>query len=345
MKYLGLIYRNDLNIMYVKGYMKISSERIVRVDEVKGNQIGELLKLVSPFQYTSEYLFVIFESLKPIRTRGVKSVDYVDVRAVIPLDKVAMEELKDIFNHNIRLVEPRWASEVEDFSQELFIENMRRGAVCSLQMLNKLNKKVSIDVFLEKWTNDENLIVRFVNFQYRKEKLDDGNSTIWQYLLMYERHEPYPDTRLGYFFDSVHVYVNSYCKKVHLTMPNSTVLGVLNRLEQFGYDEWKSIISELEKDNGAQKYVKNSVGQKSKLRQYIVMPIYFFLLDYFSTKKEWKGIPDELLFLEKKYKNEYKIAACLVGLRLGFDSIHELYYDYVKKNSEYISNENLISEI
>lgn len=70
MKYLGLIYRNDLNIMYVKGYMKISSERIVRVDEVKGNQIGELLKLVSPFQYTSEYLFVIFESLKPIRTGG-----------------------------------------------------------------------------------------------------------------------------------------------------------------------------------------------------------------------------------------------------------------------------------
>lgn len=275
----------------------------------------------------------------------MKSVDYVDVRAVIPLDKVAMEELKNIFNHNIRLVEPRWASEVEDFSQELFIENMRRGAVCSLQMLNKLNKKVSIDVFLEKWTNDENLIVRFVNFQYRKEKLDDGNSTIWQYLLMYERHEPYPDTRLGYFFDSVHVYVNSYCTKVHLTMPNSTVLGVLNRLEQFGYDEWKSIISELEKDNGAQKYVKNSVGQKSKLRQYIVMPIYFFLLDYFSEKKEWKGIPDELLFLEKKYKNEYKIAACLVGLRLGFDSIHELYYDYVKKNSEYISNENLISEI
>lgn len=65
----------------------------------------------------------------------------------------------------------------------------------------------------------------------------------------------------------------------------------------------------------------------------------------FSKKKEWKGIPNELLFLEKKYKNEYKIAACLVGLRLGFDSIHELYYDYVKKNSEYKSNENLISEI
>lgn len=29
MEYLGLIYRNDLNIMYVKGYMKINLERIV----------------------------------------------------------------------------------------------------------------------------------------------------------------------------------------------------------------------------------------------------------------------------------------------------------------------------
>ena len=61
------------------------------------------------------------------------------------------------------------------------------------------------------------------------------------------------------------------------------------------------------------------------------MPIYFFLLDYFLGKKEWKDIPDDLLFLQKKYKDEYRIAACLVGLRLGFDSIHELYYDYVKK--------------
>ena len=69
MEYLGLIYRNDLNIMYVKGYMKINLERIVRVDGVEGNQICELLKLVSPFQYTSEYLFIVFESLKPIRAK------------------------------------------------------------------------------------------------------------------------------------------------------------------------------------------------------------------------------------------------------------------------------------
>ena len=211
------------------------------------------------------------------------------------------------------------------------MENMRRGAICCLQMLNKLNKRISIDVFLEKWTNDENLIVRFINFQYRKEKLDDGNSTIWQYLLMDERQEPYPDTCLGYVFDSVHVFANWHYKKVYLTMPDSGVLRVLNRLELFGSDEWKSVISELEKDSDAQKYVRECIHQKSKLRQYIVMPIYFFLLDYFLGKKEWKDIPDDLLFLQKKYKDEYRIAACLVGLRLGFDSIHELYYDYVKK--------------
>lgn len=49
--------------------MKINLERIVRVDGVEGNQICELLKLVSPFQYTSEYLFIVFESLKPIRAK------------------------------------------------------------------------------------------------------------------------------------------------------------------------------------------------------------------------------------------------------------------------------------
>lgn len=332
MEYLGLIYRNDLNIMYVKGYMRIAIERIVEVTKFDGNKINELLKLVSPFQYTSEYLFIVFDSLKPIRAKkGVKNVDYVDVRTIIPLDKVAMEELKLSLNRNIRFGEPRWASEVEDFSQEVFMENMKRGAKCCLQILNKLNKNFSINLFFKKWLDDENLIVRFANFLYRKERLDDGNSTIWQYLLMYERHEPYPETCLGYFFDSVHVYVNSFCKKEYLTMPDSKVLRVLDRLGQFGYDEWKSIISELEQDNDAQDYVKKCVEQKSKLKQYIVMPIYFFLLDYFSKENEWKGIPDELSFLEVNYKNEYKIAACLAGLRLGFDSIHELYYDSVKK--------------
>lgn len=344
MEYLGVIYRNDLNIMYVKGYMKINLERIIEVSEIGSNKISELLEQVSPFQYTSEYLFVKFESLKPIRTKkGVKSVDYVDVRAIIPLDKVAMEELKLSLNRNVRLMEPQWVSEVEDFSQGLFMENMKRGAKCCLQMLNKLSRK-SIDIFLERWTDDENLIVRFTNFQYQKEKLDDGNSTIWQYLLMYERHEPYPDTCLGYFFDSVHVFVNFYCKKVCLTMPDSGALRTLNRLEQFGFDEWKDIILELEKDNDTRIYVDKCVHQKTKLRLYIVIPIYFFLLDYFSKENKWKGIPDKLFFLERKYKNEYKIAACLAGLRLGFDSIHELYYDYMQKKDESVSNESLLSE-
>lgn len=333
MEYLGLIYRNDLNIMYVKGYMRINIERIIEVDKVDGSKINELLKLVPPFQYTSEYLFIEFESLKPIRARkGVKSIDYVDVRAIIPLDKVAMEELKISLNRNIRLIEPQWASEVEDFSQKLFMENMRRGAVCCLQMLNQSKKETFSDTFLEKWTNDESLIVRFTNFQYRKEKLDDDNSTIWQYLLMYERHEPYPNTCLGYFFDSVHVYVNSYYKKVHLTMPDSNVSKVLDRLDKFENDEWQSIIFELEKDSDAQNYLKSCTDKESGLRQYIVMPIYFLLLDYFSKGNEWKGVPDDLLSLEKKYKKEYKIAVCLAGLRLGFESIHELFYDYKKQN-------------
>lgn len=329
MEYLSLIYRNDLNLMYVKGYMRVPIERTIEFSKVDGDRINGLLKSVSPFQYTSEYLFIVFESLKPVRVkRGVKSVDYTDVRAIIPLDKVAMEEFKISLNRNIRLEEPRWSSEVEDFSQEVFMGNMKRGAVCCLKMLNQWNKSISIDRFLEKWMTDENLIVRFTNFQYKKEKLDDGNSTIWQYLLMYERHEPYPNTCLGYFYDSVHVFVNWHYKKVHLTMPDSNVLKVLNRLEQWEYEELEAIISELEEDNGAQNYVKSCTEQKSKLRLYIVMPIYFFLLDYFLKGNEWKGISERLLSLEKKYKNEYKIAACLAGLRLGFEAIHELYYDY-----------------
>ena len=138
MEYLSLIYRNDLNLIYVKGYMRVPIERTIEFSKVDGDRINGLLNSVSPFQYTSEYLFIVFKSLKPVRLkRGVKSVDYTDVCAIIPLDEVAMEELKISLNRNIRLEEPRWSSEVEDFSQEVFMENMRRGAVCCLKMLNQ----------------------------------------------------------------------------------------------------------------------------------------------------------------------------------------------------------------
>ena len=68
-EYLGIIHRNDLNILFKKGYIVLCTIHVKTIsgnDSVPEEYIRELLKNVSPFDYTSEYVFI---NLKSATTR------------------------------------------------------------------------------------------------------------------------------------------------------------------------------------------------------------------------------------------------------------------------------------
>lgn len=233
-EYLGIIHRNDLNILFKKGYIVLCTIHVKTIsgnDSVPEEYIRELLKNVSPFDYTSEYVFIKFLRERKWLKRDCKNnIEYKEVQSIIPLDLVAKKDMEMSFNKMIKFVEPLWGTYVDDFSQSLFSENMCKGASACLEILGIKVEKPLKDL------DDEDLIIKVTNYRFQKENLDE-NSSIWQYLLMYERHEPYPSNCLGYFYDSVHVFVNYTFKKEYLTMPKTEILKVLNLIDrQSRYD-------------------------------------------------------------------------------------------------------------
>lgn len=333
-KYLGIIHRNDLNILFKRGYIVLCSAHMKDIsgyDNVTEKNVSDLLHNISPFDYTSEYVFIKFVLKKKWwKKDNINNIEYKDVMSIIPLDLIAKKDMEMSFNKMIKFEEPLWHSCVENFSQILFKENMERGASACLEILDaKVNKPIN-DL------GDENLIAKFTNIQFQKDKLDE-NSTIWQYLLMYDRHEPYPDNNIGYFYDSVHVFVNFISKKECLSISpvfggkSPEVLKSLEWIEQQKVLGFENIICELEKNEYAKKYIEKCT--QNDLRQYILLPIYFFLLNLLSSTQNYQTIAKiagENMFV-KLYKKEYGLAVYLVGLRLGFDSINEIYYQNLDK--------------
>lgn len=327
-EYLGIIHRNDLNILFRRGYVVLCSACVKDVsscNSIPEEYVRELLQNVSPFDYTSEYAFIrFFFKKKWIKKDCRNNVEYKEVQSIIPLDLVAKKDMEMSFNKMIKLAEPIWGACVDDFSQFLFSENMRRGASACLEILDIKVEKPLKDL------GDEDLIIKFTNFQFQKERLDE-NSSIWQYLLMYERHEPYPTNYLGYFYDSIHVFVNFNYRKECVSMPNSEVLKALTLIDQQGKCEFEFIVCELENNKCAKKYIEKCT-QKG-IRQYILIPIYFYLLNLFSSIQDYQSLMKDhhKNSLKKLYGKEYRLATFLVGLRLGFDSINELYYRKLEK--------------
>ena len=325
--YLGIISRSDLNALYRNGYMKLSIQHFHVFTDMALSEdvIVQLLDSVSPITYTSEVLFIHICKSK-LRKTKIEKIEWKDVKALIPLDWVAKQDLNQSFHKKVKFEEPKWADYVEDFMQQLFCENMRRGAKACLEIFD-IGR---CDSLCESYQmEDPDLIMKFTNCLFAKETLDE-QSSIWQYLLKYERHEPYPKSLIGYFYDSIHVFTNFTVKKelLDLSQCKSRILNILNEIEEKEFDK---IVDVIESNDGAQKYIEKCHTKERK--DYIVMPLYFFLFSILTLEN---GIAIDKGFLEvtklkSKYRKEFEYAAYLVGIRLGFTAISDLYYEHRKQ--------------
>ena len=93
------------------------------------------------------------------------------------------------------------------------------------------------------------------------------------------------------------------------------------------------VVCELKNNKCAERYIEKCT--RKGIRQYILIPIYFYLLNLFSLPNYQSLMKDYCRNSFKRlYEKEYKLAVYLVGLRLGFDSINEIYYQKLEKDME-----------
>lgn len=313
---IAIIHRNDLNILFKYGYL-ITPPKEYRCnknrDNIENNNITTLLENVSPIEYSSEYVFIDI----PFRCHKVK---YEDVTAIIPLDRTAKNDFESSFNKMIHFENPIWESYVEDYFQLLCCKDMDKGIDACYKILG-VNKKNVPKGFLE-----DDLREKIVNYQFQKENLN-SESSLCVYTLIYERYEPYPHTILGYFYDALHVFVNYTMKTCCSTMPPSHVLQVLKKMEMQNVSSFLELVKLLEMDEVAANYIEQNLI--NNVRMYIVLPLYFYLLRtikdlHISALTEIKS--EEWKKIRKKYIKEYALAVTLVGLKLKFSGVYEIYY-------------------
>ncbi|KAA3235470.1 cysteine protease ATG4, partial [Akkermansia sp. BIOML-A40] len=118
-----------------------------------------------------------------------------------------------------------------------------------------------------------------------------------------------------------------------LTMPKTEILKVLNLIDRQSRYDFEYIVCELKNNKCAERYIEKCT--RKGIRQYILIPIYFYLLNLFSLPNYQSLMKDYCRNSFKRlYEKEYKLAVYLVGLRLGFDSINEIYYQKLEKDME-----------
>lgn len=316
MEHIALIHRTELNTLLKKGYVVVNNS-----NTVSNNDVESLLKNTSPIEYSSDYVFITFDLKK--KKLKTEELEFKDVISIIPLDISAKNELEITINKAITFSEPCWSDIVEDYFQTLSYKDMRKGAVSCVEMLVKGTKIAEIEFLLP-----DNFIQEVSNYLLQKEQLN-SDSTLWSYLLMYERYEPYPKEVLGYFFDTLHVYTNYVKKMSLLEMPKTRTQTLLQEMENMEIQlKFEDIIGRLELTPISESFVQKNIV--NGIKQYIVMPLYFLFKDLLVNENIFNTqIQKRLGQIKKKYKKEYAIAAYLVGVRLGYSSIYEMYTRYM----------------
>lgn len=312
--HIALIHRNELNILLRKGYILVNKYN-VSIGETD-EDIQQLLSNSSPFEYTSEYVFIRFRSSKKNLPTKCEELEYKDVVSVIPLDLSAKKELEISLNKSIVLSMPLWTSVVEDYQQVLLCKNMEKGGTACLKIF-ECDKTKDFKIINSEIEDDFKEIAS--NLLLHKESLNEKHS-LWVYLFMYDRYEPYPKNVLGYFYDALHVFVNFVKRQVSLEMPNTSALKVLQKINSELELKFEDVVNLLETSLDSRPYVEKNTN--NNIRRYIIMPLYFLLKSILSSNdiKSKNRLND----IKRKYKNEFTIALYLVGLRLGYSSIYEL---------------------
>jgi hypothetical protein len=171
------------------------------------------------------------------------------------------------------------------------------------------------------------LKIYFNGLEFRKHgtkanKIQNGN--YWEYLIAYDRFDYFPNSTLGYFYDSGQVF--AYSKG----LPTFEGSGIHQFLEKLNFANPTAKLPDIIKYLETEEQLKGYVSQTttSDIKQYIVAPLYLMLRDEIRKSDD---IAQTKLFknLEylKKFDDSFNYAVILLGAFFGFRKFYDNYYE------------------
>ncbi len=321
--YLSIVLRNQFNLFYRFGYTVIPKVSLLNFNgTISDDTTSELIKLfntTTPFEYDEEYLILQFEKSVSDNDVFVK-FDIQDLVKIFPLSNQAKASIESKIDDRIRLEKPIFEKILPEIESE--IEKMEvEKAISALWAICKFERPV------EKYLSDIGIENILKGIEHRRKgtkanKIQDGS--YWEYLIAYDRFDYFPNSTLGYFYDSGQVF--AYSKQLP-TFEGSTLHKVLEHINATSpLIKLTEIITFLETEQGLKGYVSQTTYNDT--RYYIIAPLFLMLRQEIRKSDD---VTQTIMFknLEhlKKFGDSFYYSVILLGAFFGFRKFYDPYYD------------------
>jgi hypothetical protein len=322
-QFLSIILRNQFNLFYRFGYTFIPKSQLVEFDGKINNETQDSIikqfKTVAPFEYDEEYLILHLEKEITNESDFIQ-FDIQDIVAVYPLSQQAKASIESKIDQRIRLEKPIFEAILPLIETEIENKEVEKA-------ISALWKICKIESPIENYIANIGLENIFNGLEFRKHgtkanKIQNGN--YWEYLIAYDRFDYFPNSTLGYFYDSGQVF--AYSKG----LPTFEGSGIHQFLEKLNFANPTAKLPDIIKYLETEEQLKGYVSQTttSDIKQYIVAPLYLMLRDEIRKSDD---IAQTKLFknLEylKKFDDSFNYAVILLGAFFGFRKFYDNYYE------------------
>ena len=242
-----------------------------------------------------------------------------EVESVFAIDANSLSALRGRLGDNIIVKEPLWPEVVDEIEQEFYFQDRKGGVdnVWSVFGIAPAIKEKCAQVITDSVIRE---YVREVFFQKRP----SGDLPVWNYLLMYERHDPYPKDNTGYMMDAVHVFVNFACQDEEQGMSLTDSRPIINALWNYkGKKGYNYIVQFVD---GTQANFVQSTDVKAYPGYYRIALTFLNLRSLFidnglDVHKIVGGreFGDTLDNLKKQCGKDFYMASYLLGVVLGYN--------------------------
>lgn len=320
--YLTIISRTDFNNLYKYGHIFVHHATLFDGHFADHRKDKDLFDEVSVFMDTLEYSteYLILHLNRNQIGGNTFEVFIKDVLAVYALNEEAQASLSVSFDSRINLQVSPWADFFNALSKKQSIRQSNAGIFNCFEIFGiEKTDRIRVNNILT-----QSVIEEIYNGLFTRER-PQGEKSIWEYLIRYDRHSSYIRDTRGFFFDAIHAFENYKSQKeLDGEIAESVSLG--EDLFSLGKEkDFVQICADLDSNTSTNGYYVDGC-------HYIVVASLFLMFkSWFQrtgiTPEMYKTILPQANEWKKQLGFDFSLAVGLLGLILGQEKTYSCYYE------------------
>lgn len=325
MNSLYILTKQEFTSLYRFGELPVNLNNVIKIEGLphldQENLVFNKFKSLPFFIGDEEYLIVRFETNRLILIDVTAILGIKNINEIIPLTESAKHSLKNKFDPRLCFKTARFESIIHKLEDQRNIKEMKNGAD-TFSLLCKSNSS-GVNIF----TDAE--IAKIYGFRESGKKSSEILEDFLIHLMVYDRHEYFPKTDLGYFYDVGELFAHS------------------EKLPTFKGSQFYKFLEEIKDELGVKdilevsEYIVNSNSDlvekfKHKLtsediKKYILAAIFLKFKEDMSNRDTIKGSDTGKLIGKIKksefFQKELDSAIYMIGLFFGYEKFYDDLYD------------------